>query len=337
MSKQIELALVSLMPTYGSDLPPSLVELAGSLLTQSRHLASTLKTEEEIARPYACAHIACDRLKITLDLPPIEPRPPIPPRVYKRLYTHLENTLPNAARNERGSRTPRSKGRDLGSSPGSQKRALPSRPTPSRETALAKFRKQTGVWIIPMDTARNTTPMRGIGEQETRSFNASGYGIDYHAWGRRTEDEWVLSNATALCAAIILFVAMRVKDLTPEQAMNRDIFVPARKEIIEQLTQARNEAKDFDAAVAQVNERGWLDADWYNDISDVMQFDQPPDTEFDDGDLAAQVQSRRADTMLQEKYDLLSETRRADYKTWKEKILARITEQMAVAEAKESS
>jgi len=59
MSRQLELALLSLMPAHGSELPPSLVELARSLLAQSRN--STLKAEEEVARHYACANIACDR------------------------------------------------------------------------------------------------------------------------------------------------------------------------------------------------------------------------------------------------------------------------------------
>lgn len=61
MSRQLEQALFSLMPEYGSDLPPKLVELAGSLLAQSRLKASTLKAEEDVARLYACANIACDR------------------------------------------------------------------------------------------------------------------------------------------------------------------------------------------------------------------------------------------------------------------------------------
>lgn len=61
MSKQLEQTLYSLMPQYGTDLPQSLVDLAGSLLAQSRFKASTLKAEEEVARLYACAHIACDR------------------------------------------------------------------------------------------------------------------------------------------------------------------------------------------------------------------------------------------------------------------------------------
>ena len=61
MSKQVELALLSLMPTYGKDLPPQLIELTKSLLAQSHNRASALKQEEEIARHYACANIACDR------------------------------------------------------------------------------------------------------------------------------------------------------------------------------------------------------------------------------------------------------------------------------------
>ncbi|CAK7206498.1 hypothetical protein SEUCBS139899_009294 [Sporothrix eucalyptigena] len=93
MNRSAEPALRSLLPTHNGAFPPLLTELAGSLLAQSRHRASTLKADEEIARSYACAHIACDRLKTSLNLPQIEPRPPIQPRLYKRLYTHLNTIL----------------------------------------------------------------------------------------------------------------------------------------------------------------------------------------------------------------------------------------------------
>ncbi|CAK7232982.1 hypothetical protein SBRCBS47491_008453 [Sporothrix bragantina] len=93
MNRSTEPALRSLLPTHNGPFPPQLTDLAGSLLAQSRHRASTLKADEEIARSYACAHIACDRLKTSLNLPPIEPRPPIQPRLYKRLYTHLNTIL----------------------------------------------------------------------------------------------------------------------------------------------------------------------------------------------------------------------------------------------------
>lgn len=61
MNRSADPALRSLLPTHNGPFPPQLTDLAGSLLAQSRHRASALKAEEEIARPYACAHIACDR------------------------------------------------------------------------------------------------------------------------------------------------------------------------------------------------------------------------------------------------------------------------------------
>lgn len=50
-----------MIPAHGAELPPSLVELAGSLLAQSRNRASILKADEEVARYYACANLACER------------------------------------------------------------------------------------------------------------------------------------------------------------------------------------------------------------------------------------------------------------------------------------
>ncbi|KAL7950944.1 origin recognition complex subunit 6 domain-containing protein [Trichoderma barbatum] len=375
MSKQVELALVSLMPTYGSDLPASLVESASSLLAQSRHLASTLKAEEEIARLYACAHIACSRLKITLDLPTIEPRPPIPPRVYKRLYTHLDNILPNTTASGRRTRNASSRQRDAGESPASsQTRPLPSRPEPSKETSLAQFRKRAGSiaktptkstreghasvkesdiypWIQPV--IRHLCA--GSGHKKLAPSMLAGMESIMLSGGRKTKDVWALKNATALCAAVIFFVAMRVKDIDQEQAIQPDIYEPTRTEVIGQLIRARQEVQvkgvesdtlwegwvdvsndDFDAAVSRIREEGWLEADWYKGIADVINMSLPQDGDVvDDQDEegALQVQQQRADTMFQDKYNYLSEGRRAEYKTWKDATLARISELAASLEA----
>ena len=62
MSRPIEQALSNLIPRHPGALPPELIDLARSLLAQSRMKASTLKAEEEIGRTYACANIACERL-----------------------------------------------------------------------------------------------------------------------------------------------------------------------------------------------------------------------------------------------------------------------------------
>lgn len=60
-NKDIEQALVNLLPTHAHALPPELVNHASALLMQSRSYAGGLKAVEEIARPHACAEIACKR------------------------------------------------------------------------------------------------------------------------------------------------------------------------------------------------------------------------------------------------------------------------------------
>ncbi|KAI5458047.1 origin recognition complex, subunit 6 [Mariannaea sp. PMI_226] len=369
MSRQTQLdqVLLSLMPQLSTDLPKPLIELANSLLAQSMHRASTLKADEEIARHYACANIACDRLKIQLDLPPIDPRPPIPPRLYKRLYTHLDNILPNSASAPRTPsgrvRTPSSRLKNLGDSPASATR-VPSRATPTKESTLAQ-------WRTPSKTTTGT-PKKSAKKASTA---VSENGL--HSWiqpttrficqetnhkklaptilagmeaivipaGRKTDDSWVLQHITGLLAAIYFYVTMRVRALASGEAVDRNGYLPVREEIITLLSRARKEVtvgnsdedswdgftslktKEFDDAVAQVNERGWLNDDWYQGIVDVVkltQRSQLDDVDMMDEDALPKMQIKRADTMFQDKYDFLSEAKRADYKIWKESMLTRI-------------
>jgi origin recognition complex subunit 6 len=60
-NRPVEQALGTLVPTHASDLPQELLGLALNLVAQSRAFSASLKPEEEIARPYACAEIACKR------------------------------------------------------------------------------------------------------------------------------------------------------------------------------------------------------------------------------------------------------------------------------------
>lgn len=94
MPSPIEIALSQLLPTVNF-IDEDLLSLAHSLLSQSRAKAASLKPEEEIGRTYVCAHIACERLKKKLDLEIDKPKPPCPPRVYKKLYTYLDGALAN--------------------------------------------------------------------------------------------------------------------------------------------------------------------------------------------------------------------------------------------------
>jgi len=71
-SRPVEQALATLLPTHANELPPELISLAQSLVAQSRSYSTSLKPEEEIARPYACAEIACRRsVKNTISAAPI--------------------------------------------------------------------------------------------------------------------------------------------------------------------------------------------------------------------------------------------------------------------------
>jgi origin recognition complex subunit 6 len=60
MNRAVEQDLTRLVPSLNA-LPLPLVDLAVSLLAQSRSKAPQLKPDEEIARSYACAHLACER------------------------------------------------------------------------------------------------------------------------------------------------------------------------------------------------------------------------------------------------------------------------------------
>src|SRR5271163_2248892 len=89
-------ALASLLPSARQYTPPPapLLSLATSLLSTSHTLAPHLKPDEEIARAYACAEIACTRLQEKLRLPPtLKGRPPAPPRVYQKLLGFLQGRL----------------------------------------------------------------------------------------------------------------------------------------------------------------------------------------------------------------------------------------------------
>ncbi|KAK3344245.1 origin recognition complex, subunit 6 [Lasiosphaeria hispida] len=386
MNRSIEQALLSLLPTHNSTLPQPLTELASSLLAQSRHRASTLKAEEEISRLYACAHIACDRLKITLNLPPIEPRPPIPPRIYKRLYNHLDNILPASSSTPgRGTpsghdaqrlRTPSAKLRAASTPLGTSPLANKTRPTPSKATTLAQFR------ATPLGQTPTKTPKARPGGGGKLSSSAAAdalppwvrpvlrflcatlgparigpvvmSGVESIAAPRgvRSGDEWVENNLSALLAALYLYVWRGVT--APGQDIDAAEYVRFRRGLVGALKKARAEVvvtpkldedgvdgdpwegwcdvkvKDLDTAALRINRHGWLELNWAAGIGDLVRAGEDADEREDQdeagGETPEPVQIRRADTMLQERYDYLSERRRKDYAVWKEGVLRRIKE-----------
>lgn len=78
-----------------------------------------------------------------------------------------------------------------------------------------------------------------------------------------------------------------------------------------------------------MEEQGWLDSDWFKGLDELVgakRWDVVAAPAEDEDDMAKPIQIRRADTMFQEKYDYLSEERKADYNVWRHKMLQRITD-----------
>ncbi|RDA94109.1 hypothetical protein CP533_6609 [Ophiocordyceps camponoti-saundersi (nom. inval.)] len=351
MNKQLEQALLSLMPAHGSDLPPSLVELAGSLLAQSRNRASALKADEEVARPYACANIACERLKTTLDLPPIQPRPPIPPRLYKRLYTHLDNILPASA--SRGNRsTPNSRRKQVSSTPArtstgeavifetpSAKSVAETPTRSSRRTRAdegdALIPDELYPWMIPV--VRFLCVEAGIAKFSPTVLAGIAFVQRQHGTGG--------VGGTGLVAALFFHVLTRLRALSHAEAtVDREACY---REVIALLGRARSQVQytkngeaDFWRGwkAIQLEELGavlsehedWLDGDWFAGIGDVAGRTGTNAAGFslDGHGEAGGGSAFRADTMFQEQHDFLSQRRRAEYKLWREKMLAKMVQSL---------
>ncbi|KAJ5239111.1 Origin recognition complex subunit 6 [Penicillium chermesinum] len=174
-NRQVEQAIGNLLPTHANDIPQELLSLATSLVAQSRSFSASLKPEEEIARPYACAEIACRRLTRSLKLPPLLGHPPCPPRVYKKLYNYLDRSLTassNGIKRSASSSAPGTPSRAASNTPGKGSiggrtpKAAPTprglQNTPSKSTPL-KRSVSVANFGTPSKSARRVAPARPKG------------------------------------------------------------------------------------------------------------------------------------------------------------------------------
>lgn len=177
----IETSLSSLLPTLNGNLPSELVHLATSLLAQSRTRIN-LKPTEEIARPYACAEVACKRLQSRLKLPATHRRPPLPPRVYAKLLEMMENGL----QLQKPAKTRAVEGKEMaksGSSP------VKGTSTPRKRDAIERKVGSTGAESTPVTTPSKKVAFAGkVSAQKVR-----GPGKDDEA------PDWVMPLIRRLC------------------------------------------------------------------------------------------------------------------------------------------
>ncbi|ESZ95653.1 hypothetical protein SBOR_3954 [Sclerotinia borealis F-4128] len=194
MNQSTSIALSNLVPRHSGALPPELLDLTSSLIAQSR-VKCSLNQEQEIGRTYACANLACERLKTILNLPKIEPRPPVPPRVYRKLYAYIEDSLATV--------TPRKRSRieDNGDGNGNGN----GHATPSRKSSLAQTPKRN-------TPGRNDTPIKTILPLPQRStpsktkslasFRTPKKGLRYEKRDERKIPRWIGVVGRELCGKL---------------------------------------------------------------------------------------------------------------------------------------
>ncbi|KAL9610114.1 MAG: hypothetical protein Q9167_005160 [Letrouitia subvulpina] len=292
MDKASAQALMSLVPSLTGPLPRELLERAVSLLAQSRNKASSLKAEEEIARTYACAHLACERyneirtekLKQPLGLPKIQPCPPCPPRIYQKLYRYLDSALPSRPR--RGARSPRSTGGKATPTTSPVKpRKTPTKGTPSKSTLNQNRSRETQhlidddddtpSWIMP--AIRHLCKRTGASAAPHHVFAGVNTILKIPA---PSEDRIKMAVAdrpkemslVALIVAVFMIVRTRLsgKQTTAkdyprlrDQALTIIRESPAVKDIED--TKAAESVGDW---MREIGRGGWQGLDWFKNIDE---------------------------------------------------------------------
>ncbi|CAI4210853.1 unnamed protein product [Parascedosporium putredinis] len=226
MSRSIEQNLLSLMPTHGSQLPPRLVDTARTLLTHLR------KVEDYAGSTTYRAKAA------------------YPPRVYKRLYTHLDNILP-------------------GKQPGFVKSIQP-------DIGLHPWVR--GVLAVLVAEFR---------KEEYGKFVLAGIEYVIAPGSRRTRDKWILSHLPATVAGIFVVSMNRLETILGSEESEVDSLFVLLEKTLDIMDHARENLDvkglgsnefwagwttptvgDVEAAIKRATS-GWVDADWYAALEDT--------------------------------------------------------------------
>jgi origin recognition complex subunit 6 len=168
----------------------------------------------------------------------------------------------------------------------------------------------------------------------------------------------------ALLAAMFLFIRTRLvgqatsgKEYTKLRQLVLNALARARadQELGEKIYKTGNvskdkewekwedvSTKDIDAWLLEVSSKGWLQLDWFGNIVEGSGLEADVPEGADEADEADELMPDVADpegngteedmsqdglgTMMQDRVDYLSEKKRAEYKVWKDGIMARIEE-----------
>lgn len=299
----IEQALTGLVPAISGPIPPELIEIALSLLARSRSVAHSLKSDEEIARPYACAQLACERYnicfpldchlidtirtKLRFNLPTIVSRPPCPPRIYKKLYNYLSSALP-ASNAPREPQTPSKRATSAATSA----RNTPKTPLSAKKTPRST-RKPAGSsapeWIMP--AIRRLVKAFNSGSAAPHVFTgvesvlpllermSSAAAESPSKRPRRSAATSQTNSASlpdarirALVLVIFLYVYNKLRDVevTPEQYKGwRETAITALLELPPTGEEVTYEDLSLEAEelMPMVQSEGWLEMEWFMNVT----------------------------------------------------------------------
>ncbi|KAA8565648.1 hypothetical protein EYC84_009499 [Monilinia fructicola] len=303
MNQATSLVLSNLIPRHSGPLPPELLDLTSSLIAQSR-VKCSLNQEQEIGRTYACANLACERLKTTLNLPAIEPRPPVPPRVYKKLYAYIDESLASATPRKRA-RTEGRAGAPLPSlAQRPQKRApgrndtpvksilpLPQRATPSRAKSLASFRTpKKGLQHERRDDAKIPRWVGIVGRELCRKLDlreatphvlAGVESLIFREWEKERKGEETMGRWPVMMMTVCLFVWGQLRGGVLREARRDKVMeskvgdggwdgwdLPENDEAQDEEDEEEETAngKDVNEWMAEITSQGCLGMDWYQNI-----------------------------------------------------------------------
>ena len=315
-----------------------------------------------------------NRSKLALDLPKITPRPPVPPKVYKKVLGYISSALSATSTPSRGAAKFRN---DISNSPLStpSKTVRPGPPSTPRTGKSSRVlsdhqgleEEEVPEWIMPAVRAlckalkwpeaaphvfagissvlkaqkELQTEMRTPSRKRKRIYGNS---ADDIARARITEGDY-----TALITVIVFYTISKL-DVASEphdSVQQRRLAIKTLAKYDSQQAQQEDDAIANIERLTQEAQNGWLDMEWYRNISknddangnDAAEVSHSVEDELaDDSDAVItgrQAKKLMADdgttsfrgglgTMFNDSTDWLSEARKADYVAWKSRIISEI-------------
>ncbi|EUC42919.1 hypothetical protein COCMIDRAFT_7583 [Bipolaris oryzae ATCC 44560] len=350
----IEQALTGLVPTLNGPLPPELIDLALSLLTRSRTVATSMKSDEEIARPYACAQLACERLKKRLNLPSITSRPPCPPRIYKKLYNYLSSALPDSFAAAEPQTPRKSSAPAPTSTRNTPKTPLSARKTPHSTKRARESDGEPPEWVMPAIRALAKAfeypaviPHVYTGVESIYPLLARMAAAAAETPSKRPRRPTSASQSfadvsdTRLCSLVVvvfLLVFSRMKDVDVSPDTYNEWLAKAMDAVLK-TPSAQNITQDelapaIEQTMAMAKEEGWLQMQWFDSVKPLDNEDEMEGVEMT-GNTTAKAKGLGLrsgsdyiglGTMMQDATDYLGERQQDDYEKWKNRIMARVQE-----------